>query len=93
MRALLALALEWRKNSHYQSDQEAKPQPIPASRRRFFSMFIWAEWVGEAEISSEVTRSMIAVSASQRLMSESDRGKLVLLALDARAFDTPIANM
>jgi len=58
-------------------------KPTPSARamslRRFFSSMMLREYVVEEASSSEVIRSMIAVAASQRLMSDSVSGKCMLL--------------
>ena len=54
-----------------------KPSPSASARslRRFFSMARFLRGPVEVVRSSEVTRSMMAMTASQRLMSENDNGK------------------
>jgi hypothetical protein len=55
--------------------------PIPkanaTSRRRFFSIIMFLEYSVVDDISSEVISRMIAITASQRLMSDIDIGKLI----------------
>jgi NADH/NAD ratio-sensing transcriptional regulator Rex len=55
--------------------------PIPkanaTNRRRFFSIIMFLEYSVVEDISSEVISRMIAVTASQRLMSDIDIGKLI----------------
>lgn len=46
-------------------------------RRRFLAITMFARRPEDERISSDVIRTIIAVTASQRLMSESDRGKLM----------------
>ena len=57
--------------------RKASPHPKAASLSRFLSMLILFEYSGDALRSSEVTRSIIAVKASHRLMSDSVRGKFM----------------
>jgi hypothetical protein len=56
-------------------------KPVPnakaTSLRRFFSITMLLEYSVEEDSSSDVIRRMIAVTASQRLMSEIDRGKFI----------------
>lgn len=58
-------------------------KPIPTIRarslRRFFSMATFPRSPVEEDISSEVTRSIMAVTASHKPMSETDSGNLILL--------------
>jgi hypothetical protein len=53
--------------------------PIPkanaTSRRRFFSIIIFLEYSVAEDISSEVISILIAITASHRLMSDTDIGK------------------
>jgi hypothetical protein len=55
--------------------------PIPkanaTSRRRFFSIIMFLEYSVVDDISSEVISRMIAITASQRLVSDIDIGKLI----------------
>jgi hypothetical protein len=57
--------------------RNARPTPRAASLKRFLSIIILAEYCGNEWRSSEVTRSIIAVTASHRLMSDSVKGKLI----------------
>ena len=56
-------------------------KPIPnakaASLRRFFSITMLLEYSVEEDSSSDVTKRIIAMIASQRLISEMDRGKFI----------------
>ena len=56
-----------------------KPSPSASasSLRRFFSIARFLKGPVEDVSSSEVTRSMIAMTASHRLMSENDIGKFI----------------
>lgn len=58
-------------------------KPVPRARAislsRFFSIAMWAEYCVEVR-SSEVIRRMMAMTASQRLMSDVERGKSNFLA-------------
>lgn len=55
--------------------------PIPkvdaTSRSRFFSIIMFLEYSVAEDISSEVISRMIAMTASQRLMSDMDIGKFM----------------
>jgi len=56
-------------------------KPVPnvkaTSLRRFFSITMFLEYSVEEDSSSDVIRRIIAVTASQRLMSDIDRGKFI----------------
>lgn len=58
-------------------------KPIPSANainlRRFFSIATFPSRPVEEESSSEVTKSMIAVTASHSPMSETDSGNLIFL--------------
>jgi hypothetical protein len=56
---------------------KAKPKPIAVSLRRFFSITMSLRSSVEDESSSDVISSIIAMTASQRLMSDIDRGKFI----------------
>jgi hypothetical protein len=55
--------------------------PVPnakaASLRRFLSITTFLEYSVEEDSSSEVISRMIAMTASQRLMSDIERGKFI----------------
>jgi len=53
------------------------PNAKATSLRRFFSITIFPEYPVEEDSSSEVIKRMIAMTASQRLMSDTDRGKFI----------------
>jgi len=57
--------------------RKASPHPIAASRIRFLSIRIRFEYSDEELRTAEVTRSIMAVKASQRLMSEDVKGKFM----------------
>jgi hypothetical protein len=56
-------------------------KPIPSARamslRRFFSIATFPSFPVEEKSSSDVTRSIIAVTASQSPMSDTDSGNLI----------------
>jgi hypothetical protein len=54
-----------------------KPHPIAAIRKRFLSMATLAEYPGDAYNNSEVIRSIIAVTASHKLISDNESGKII----------------
>ena len=56
-----------------------KPHPIALIRKRRLSRTILAEYSGDENSSSEVIRRMIAVTASHKLTSDIDRGKIMVL--------------
>jgi len=58
----------------------AAPSVRAVSLRRFFSMVMFLEYFVELDSSSEVIRSMMAVTASHRLMSDVESGKCTCLA-------------
>lgn len=72
-------------------------KPVPRARdtslRRFLSTKMFEEYSAVEASNSEVTSSMMAITASQRLMSELDSGKSTsnLLLSDTRLelFDRP----
>ena len=53
------------------------PNVKAASLRRFFSITMFPEYHDEVDNSSDVIRRMIAMTASQRLMSDIDNGKVI----------------
>lgn len=61
--------------------RKAKPKPRAISLRSFLSMAIRAAYLGEEYSNSEVIRSIMAVMASQRLMSEMESGKYIGFSL------------
>lgn len=60
-------------------------KPIPRAKaknlRRFLSRTMFLKYPVEEVSSSEVISRIIAVTASQRLMSDKERGKCILLTL------------
>lgn len=56
-------------------------KPVPnakaTSLRRFFSITMFLEYSPEEDSSSEVIKRMIAMTASQRLMSDIGSGKFI----------------
>jgi len=56
---------------------KAMPKMRAVILRRFFSIMILLEYSVGEDSSSDVIRRMIAVIASQRLMSDIDRGKFI----------------
>jgi hypothetical protein len=59
--------------------KKPKPHPIALIRKRRLSRTTRAEYPGDENSSSEVIRSMIAVIASHKLMSDIDNGKIMVL--------------
>jgi hypothetical protein len=57
----------------------AKPNPHPtaANRKIFLSTITLEEYSGEEHNNSEVTRSIIAITASHKLTSYKDKGKII----------------
>jgi len=56
-----------------------KPDPIALIRKRRLSKTILAEYPGDENSNSEVMSSMIAVTASHKLISDIDSGKIMVL--------------
>jgi len=61
--------------------RKARPTPRAAILKRFLSIMILAEISDSEYRSSEVTRSIMAVTASHKLISDSDKGKFMGLSL------------
>ena len=61
--------------------RKPKPNPRATILKRFLSTAIRVEYFGDEYRNSDVMRSMIAVIASHRLMSDNDRGKFINLTL------------
>jgi hypothetical protein len=59
-----------------------KPSARAAILRRFLSIRILPEYSDEEYSISEVIKTTIAMKASQRLISDSDKGKFILSTLD-----------
>ena len=66
------------------------PTPSAANLKGFLSMAIRAEYLGDEYNSSDVIRSIMAVIASHKLMSENDRGKFI--SLNLKRFDTTLVS-
>jgi hypothetical protein len=62
--------------------RKASPHPMATSLIRVLSIRILLEYSGDELRSSEVTRSIIAVTASHRLISESVRGKYMYITIE-----------
>jgi hypothetical protein len=58
-------------------NRKASPHPIAANLSRVLTMIILLEYSDDAVRSSDVMRSIIAVTASQRLRSVSVRGMFI----------------
>jgi hypothetical protein len=61
--------------------RNAKPTPRAAILKRFLSIIILAEISGSEYRSSDVIKSIIAVTASHKLISDNDKGKLICITL------------
>lgn len=53
------------------------PNAKAASLRRFLSIMMFPEYPVEEDTSSDVVKRMIAMTASQRLTSDMDKGKSI----------------
>ena len=53
------------------------PSAKATSLRRFFSITMLLKYSVEEDSSSDVIKRIVAVTASQRLMSDIDRGKFI----------------
>lgn len=53
------------------------PKPRATSLKSFLSIIIRVEYLGDEYNNSDVTRSIMAVIASHKLMSDSDKGKFI----------------
>jgi len=53
------------------------PNAKAASLRRFLSITMFPEYPVEEDTSSDVVKRMIAMTASQRLTSDMDKGKFI----------------
>lgn len=60
---------------------KASPSPIAISLSRVFSMTIFLKYSAWEDNNSEVMSRIIAVTASQRLMSDVDKGKFMFSSL------------
>ena len=61
--------------------RKASPHPIAANLSRVLSIRILREYSNDESRSSEVTISIIAVTTSHKLMSESVRGKFISITI------------
>jgi hypothetical protein len=61
--------------------RKAMPTPSATSLKSFLFMAIRAEYSGDEYNNSDVIRSIMAVMASHRLMSDRDKGKFINLNL------------
>ena len=57
--------------------KKPKPHPIALIRKRRLSRTILAEYSGDEYSNSEAIRSIIAVTASHKLISDIDNGKII----------------
>ncbi len=57
--------------------RNAIPQPAPMARKIVLLIKIRGEYSGSEVISSDATKIIIVVAANQRLMSESESGKII----------------
>jgi hypothetical protein len=57
--------------------KKPKPHPIAEKRRRRLSSTIRAAYPGDEYSNSEVNRRIIVVTANHRLISETDKGKIM----------------
>jgi hypothetical protein len=62
-------------------NRKASPHPIAANLSRVLTMIILLEYSDDAVRSSDVMRSIIAVTASQRLRSVSVRGMFISITI------------
>ena len=61
--------------------RKATPTPMATSLKRFLLIMILAEYSGKEYNNSDVIKSIIAVTASHKLMSDSVKGKFITLNL------------
>jgi hypothetical protein len=61
--------------------RKAKPTPMATSLNRFLLIIILAEYSGNEYNNPEVIKSIIAVTASHKLISDNDKGKIIDLNL------------
>ena len=62
--------------------RKARPQPRAASRKRFFSILKYTEYLGDEQRSSDFRMRITAVMASHKLISESESGNCISLDLE-----------
>ena len=58
--------------------KKPKPQPTAQNRKKRLSRTILAAYPGDEYNSSVVIRRIIAITASHKLISEIDKGKIIL---------------
>jgi hypothetical protein len=58
-----------------------KPSPRAAILKRFFSILIRAEYSDDECNNSDVIKSIMAINASHRLISDNDKGKFIFINL------------
>lgn len=68
--------------------RKAKPTPRATNLKRFLLIIVLAEYCGNEYRSSEVINSIIAVTASHKLMSDNDKGKFI--GLTPARYDTTL---
>jgi len=68
--------------------RKAKPTPMAISLKRFLLIIIRAEYSGNEYNNSEAIKSMIAVTASHKLISDNDKGKFI--SLNLAQYDTTL---
>lgn len=61
--------------------RKAKPTPMATSLNRFLLIIARAEYSGKEYSNSDVIKSIIAVTASHKLISDIDKGKFIRLNL------------
>lgn len=61
--------------------RKPKPQPVATNLKRFLSITSRAEISGREYMSSDVINSIIAVKASHKLISDTDKGKFICITL------------
>jgi len=61
--------------------RKAKPTPMATSLNLFLLIIILVEYSGKEYNNSDVIKSMIAVTASHKLISDNDKGKFIGLNL------------
>ena len=71
--------------------RKPKPQPRATNLKRFLSITSRAEISGSEYNSSDVINSIMAVTASHKLTSDNDKGKIIYVTLAPR--DTTLAQL
>jgi hypothetical protein len=59
--------------------KKPKPHPRADSLKRFFSIMIRDECPGDEYNNSDVIKSIVAIAASHKLISDNDKGKFIRL--------------